>query len=67
MADGDNPPVGLLLCTGKDDALVEYALGGLDQQVFVSKYQLQLPDAEEIRAFVRADYVKLAGPKEEQK
>ena len=28
MADGDNPPVGLLLCTGKDDALVEYALGG---------------------------------------
>jgi hypothetical protein len=57
----------LLLCTGKDDALVEYALGGLDQQVFVSKYQLQLPDAEEIRAFVRADYVKMAGPKEEQK
>lgn len=61
MAEDDNPPVGLLLCTGKDDALVEYALGGMDQQVFVSKYQLQLPDAEEIREFVREDYKKLAG------
>lgn len=63
MAEDDNPPVGLLLCTGKDEALVEYALGGMDQQVFVSKYQLQLPDAEEIRAFVRQDYEKLVGPK----
>lgn len=52
MADGDNPPVGLLLCTGKDHALVEYALAGMDNQMFVSKYQLELPSEEVIRKFL---------------
>jgi predicted nuclease of restriction endonuclease-like (RecB) superfamily len=37
MSPGDNPPVGLLLCTRKDHALVEYALAGMDNQLFVSK------------------------------
>jgi predicted nuclease of restriction endonuclease-like (RecB) superfamily len=39
MAPGDNPPIGLLLCTRKDHALVEYALAGMDNKLFVSKYQ----------------------------
>jgi predicted nuclease of restriction endonuclease-like (RecB) superfamily len=52
MEDGDNPPVGLLLCTGKDHALVEYALAGMDNQMFVSKYQLELPSEEVIRKFL---------------
>jgi len=38
MAEGDNPPVGILLCTDKDHALVEYALAGMDNDLFVSKY-----------------------------
>ena len=46
MADDDNPPVGILLCASKDRALVEYALAGMDNQLFVSKYQLELPDEE---------------------
>ncbi len=49
---GDNPPVGILLCTAKNHALVEYALAGMDNQLFVSKYQLALPDKEEMRRFV---------------
>ncbi len=52
MSDGDNPPVGLLLCTGKDHALVEYALAGMDNSMFVSKYQLELPSNDVIRKFL---------------
>lgn len=52
MIVGDNPPVGILLCTRKDHALVEYALADMDNQLFVSKYQLELPSREEIQRFV---------------
>lgn len=48
----DNSPVGILLCTEKNHALVEYALAGMDNQLFVSKYQLALPDKSEMRRFV---------------
>jgi predicted nuclease of restriction endonuclease-like (RecB) superfamily len=49
MADGDNPPIGILLCTLKDHALAEYALAGMDNQLFVSKYQLHLPEREQLQ------------------
>lgn len=54
MTAGDNPPVGLLLCTRKDHTLVEYALADLPNQLFVSKYQLELPSKERIREFIDA-------------
>lgn len=54
MLEGDNPPIGMLLCTEKDHALVEYALAGMDNQLFVSKYMLALPDQEEMRRFLEA-------------
>ena len=38
MMEGDHPPVGLLLCTGKDQALVQYATASIDSRLFVSKY-----------------------------
>jgi len=47
-------PVGTLLCTRKDQALVEYALAGMDNKPFVSKYQLELPRKEEIQRFLEA-------------
>lgn len=49
MAPDDNPPVGILLCAAKDQTLVEYALAGMDNQLFVSKYQLHLPHREQLR------------------
>jgi hypothetical protein len=52
MSQGDNPPVGILLCTKRDHTLVEYALAGLDNGLFVSKYQLELPKKEEIKRFL---------------
>ena len=57
MAEGDNPPVGILLCTEKDHLLVEYALAGIDNKLFVSKYQLELPKKEEIRKFLEAELI----------
>jgi len=52
MTEGDNPPVGILLCTDKNHALVEYALAGMDNQLFVSKYLLELPQKEEMQLFI---------------
>lgn len=52
MAAGDNPPIGILLCTEKDHALVEYALAGMDSGLFVSKYLLELPKKEEMQAYI---------------
>ena len=52
MAEGDNPPVGILLCTQKDHPLVEYALAGMDNNLFVSKYQLELPKKEDMQKFI---------------
>ena len=48
-AEGDNPPIGILLCTQKDHALAEYALAGMDNKLFVSKYQLHLPKREQLQ------------------
>ena len=46
---GENPPVGIILCSEKDDAVVKYATGGIKTQVFASKYLEVLPDAEKLR------------------
>lgn len=54
MTAGDSPPVGILLCTNKNDALVQYALAGMDNQLFVSRYQVALPDKQQIEAFLEA-------------
>ena len=53
MHPGDNPPIGILLCTKKGKKMVEYALGGMDQQLFVSTYKLQLPNPEVLQQFLR--------------
>lgn len=52
MTEGDKPPVGILLCTDKNHALAEYALAGMDNQLFVAKYQLELPKKEEMQRFI---------------
>ncbi|MFH0948514.1 MAG: PDDEXK nuclease domain-containing protein [Elusimicrobiota bacterium] len=44
MADNDNEPVGIVLGAERDKILVEYALGGISNKLFASKYQLSLPD-----------------------
>ncbi len=59
MNKGDNLPVGILLCTQKDHALVEYALAGMDKRLFVSKYQLELPKKSDMEKFLREQMKEL--------
>jgi predicted nuclease of restriction endonuclease-like (RecB) superfamily len=47
--EGDNPPIGIILTRHKDELLVEYATYNMNSQLFVQKYQLYLPDREELR------------------
>lgn len=61
MMNGDNLPVGVILCAEKNQALVHYATGGLAQQIFVSKYLLNLPSEEELKQIVREEQEKLCG------
>lgn len=55
MTANDNPPIGIILCSQKDNALVHYATGGLSQEIFVSKYMLQLPTEEELKNLIEND------------
>ena len=52
MNEGDNLPVGILLCTRKGPKMVEYALAGMDNNLFVSTYMLSLPDKDTLQNFI---------------
>jgi predicted nuclease of restriction endonuclease-like (RecB) superfamily len=52
MQPDDNPPVGLLLCTDYGKTTVQYATEGLSDNLFVSKYRLQLPSEEDIEKYL---------------
>lgn len=61
MQPDDNPPVGLLLCTGKGDTLVKYATAGLDQNIFVQKYMINLPSVEDLTSYIEKETEKEIG------
>lgn len=46
--DGDNEPIGIVLGAAKDHILVEYAVESISNQLFISKYQLYLPDKKQL-------------------
>lgn len=52
--EDDNEPIGIILSAEKDEVLVEYATGGISNKIFVSKYQLYLPDKKELQNKVQA-------------
>ena len=58
MNIGDNPPVGILLCTRKGDKMVEYALAGKDNDLFVYTYMLSLPDKKALQEFLLKEIEK---------
>lgn len=51
----DNPPVGIILCSYKNEAVVKYATGGLDNALFVSRYLLQLPSEQMLQEFILSE------------
>jgi predicted nuclease of restriction endonuclease-like (RecB) superfamily len=58
MQEGDNPPIGIILCASKNENLVKYATAGLPQQVFVSKYLVKLPKEDELKKIIREEQAK---------
>ena len=56
---GENDPVGLILCTGKKETVVEYALGGMSNKIFASKYKLILPDPEILKTEIEHEAQRL--------
>ena len=50
--EDDNPPIGIILSKNKDELLVEYATYGMDSNLFVSKYELYLPNRKELEKLV---------------
>lgn len=59
MQVDDNPPIGIILCAGKDEALVKYATMGLPQKVFVSKYLINLPAESDLQKIINEEREKL--------
>ena len=55
MTEHDNPPIGLILCANKNDTFVEYTLGGMDNDIFVSKYLIELPKIEDLKRLIEGD------------
>ena len=56
MNEGDNPPIGIVLCSDKSDAVVKYTLPEGNTQIFTSKYKLYLPTEEELKQEIEAEH-----------
>ena len=61
FTNGDNDPIGIILHSGKNEALVKYATMGLPQQVFVSKYLINLPTEKQLQKIIEEEKNKQLG------
>ncbi|MDE7094960.1 MAG: PDDEXK nuclease domain-containing protein, partial [Anaeroplasmataceae bacterium] len=59
MNEGDNPPIGILLCADKNDSVVRYTLSEYNKQIFTSKYRTYLPSEEEFQKEIIAEQTAL--------
>jgi predicted nuclease of restriction endonuclease-like (RecB) superfamily len=57
-AEGDNPAIGLILCTEKDETIVRYSVLAENKKLFASKYHLYLPNEEELKQLIEHDRVR---------
>lgn len=67
MEPCENEPVGLILCSAKDDAVVHYAMGGIKANVFASQYLTALPDEETLRNEILTTQRAIRARREEEK
>lgn len=63
MQADDNPPVGILMCTEAGKELVKYATDGIDENLFVQKYRLALPDEKKLTEWLKNEVKKEGGKK----
>lgn len=57
--DDDNPTIGIILCTEKDETIVKYSVLAENQQLFASRYRLYLPDENELKLLIEEDRIRL--------
>jgi predicted nuclease of restriction endonuclease-like (RecB) superfamily len=55
MVEGENPPIGIILCADKSEAVVRYTLPEGDPQIFASRYRLHLPSEEELATEIQRE------------
>lgn len=67
MNEGDNPPIGIVLCADKSESVVKYTLPENETQIFASKYKLYLPSEEELSQELQREYRALEYDKENSK
>ncbi|RJW48920.1 DUF1016 domain-containing protein [Clostridiales bacterium TF09-2AC] len=67
MNEGDNPPIGIVLCADKSESVVKYTLPENETQIFASKYNLYLPSEEELSQELQREYRALEYDKEKSK
>lgn len=67
MNEGDNPPIGIILCADKSDSVVKYTLPQDQKQIFASKYKLYLPSEEELLNELNKEYLSIENYIDEQK
>ena len=51
-SEGDNPTIGIILCTEKDETIVKYSVRAENEQLFASNYRLYLPKEEELKQLI---------------
>ena len=66
MNEGDNPPIGIVLCADKSESVVKYTLPENETQIFASKYKLYLPSEEELLRELNREYQALESCKVEE-
>ncbi len=59
MQHDDNPPIGILVCTEKGANMVEYALAGMEEKLFVSNYLIKLPSKETLAHFIETEIIRI--------
>jgi hypothetical protein len=58
-AEGDNPPIGIILCTDKNETLVKYTTSDMKQKIFVSKYMTKLPSEKDLQKIISTERDKI--------
>ena len=67
MNEGDNSPIGIVLCADKSDSIVKYTLPEDEKQIFASKYKLYLPSEEELLNELNKEYLTIESYADKEK
>lgn len=64
MCEGDNPPIGIILCAHNNANLVKYATAGLSHKIFVNKYLVNLPNEDDLKSIIEEEQIKIINQKQ---